>query len=47
MKLMAVATHKTALADVRYDDSGNRIDPNAEEQDELENDSSVVIVKHD
>ena len=47
MKLMAVATHKTALADVRYDDSGNRIDPDAEDQDELENDASVVIVKRD
>lgn len=45
MKLFAVATRKTALADVRYDDSGNRIDPNAAEEDELDNDSAVVIVR--
>ncbi|MBP5622218.1 MAG: hypothetical protein J6X44_09405 [Thermoguttaceae bacterium] len=44
MKLMAAANKRTALADVRYDDSGNRIDPNAEE-DDLDSDSSVVIVK--
>jgi hypothetical protein len=47
MKLLAVANRKTALADVRYDDSGNRIDPNEEEKDELEGDSSVYIVSKD
>ena len=44
LKLMAAANRRTALADVRYDDSGNRIDPNAE-IDDLDSDSSVVIVK--
>ena len=44
IKLLSVANRKTALADVRYDDSGNRIELNAEE-DELDSDSAVVIVK--
>ena len=47
MNLLKVATQKTALADVRYDDSGQRIDPTNDESDELENDASVVIVKQD
>ena len=47
MKLLAVANRKTALADVRYDDSGNKIDPNAEEKDELDGDSSVYIVSQE
>lgn len=42
MKLFAVATRKTALADARYDDSGARIDQSA---DELDGDASVVIVE--
>ena len=47
LQLFKVATQKTALADVRYDDSGQRIDPTDSEEDELENDSAVVIVKQD
>ena len=47
LQLFKVATQKTALADVRYDDSGARIDPTDSEEDELENDSAVVIVKQD
>ena len=47
MKLLAVANRKTALADVRYDDSGNKIDPSAEEKDELDGDSSVYIVSQE
>jgi DNA topoisomerase-6 subunit B len=47
LKLMAAANRRTALADVRYDDSGQRIDPTDSEEDELENDSAVVIVKQD
>lgn len=43
MRLLALANRKTALADVRYDDSGNKIE--ADETDELESDSAVVIVK--
>ncbi len=45
MKLLAVANRKTALADVRYDDSGVKIDPNAPQKDELDGDSAVYIVK--
>ena len=44
LKLFSFATRKTALADVRYDDSGNKIEPN--ETDELDGDSSVVIVQN-
>lgn len=44
LKLLAAANKRTALADVRYDDSGNKIEPNAEE-DGLDSDDSVVIVK--
>ena len=44
LKLFSLATRKTALADVRYDDSGNKIEPN--ETDELDGDSSVVIVQN-
>ncbi len=44
LKLLAAANKRTALADVRYDDSGNKIEPNAEE-DGLDNDAAVVIVK--
>lgn len=43
MRLLALANRKTALADVRYDDSGNKIE--GDETDELESDSAVVIVK--
>jgi DNA topoisomerase-6 subunit B len=45
MRLLSVATNKTALADVRYDDDGNRIDPDLEDKKELENDETVLIVK--
>lgn len=44
LKLLAAANKRTALADVRYDDSGNKIEPNAED-DGLDNDAAVVIVK--
>ncbi|MDO5309519.1 MAG: DNA topoisomerase VI subunit B [Planctomycetia bacterium] len=47
MKLMVAANRKTALADARYDDSGNRIDDQDAEADELDSDQSVVIVKRD
>ena len=43
VKLLATANKRTALADARYDDSGARIDQ--DETDELDSDSSVVIVK--
>ncbi len=46
MKLLAVANRKTALADVRYDDGGNVITPE-KEGDELDSDSSVLIIKQE
>ena len=46
LKLLAVANRKTALADVRYDDGGNVITPN-EENDELDSDASVLIVEQE
>ncbi len=46
LKLLAVANRKTALADVRYDDGGNVITPK-EENDELDSDSSVLIVEQE
>jgi len=47
LKLLAVANRKTALADVRYDDSGNVVTDSAQEEDELDSDSSVLIVKQE
>ena len=47
MKLLAVANRKTALADARYDDSGNRIDAPRDEFDELDSDPTVVVVSRD
>lgn len=44
LKLLAAANKRTALADVRYDDSGNKI-VNPPSEDDLDSDSSVVIVK--
>lgn len=44
VKLLELANKRTALADVRYDDSGNKIDPD-EEGDGLESDAAVVIVE--
>ena len=44
MKLLELANKRTALADARYDDSGNKIDPD-EEGDGLESDAAVVIVE--
>lgn len=44
IKLLEAANRRTALADVRYDDSGNKIEA-GEQQDELDSDAAVVIVK--
>ncbi len=46
VRLLSVANRKTALADVRFDESGNRIEE-PDETDELENDPTVAIISRD